>query len=123
MRTQACRRRLHVPTNTSDGINFDISRAETLASGAAVSPSLPTHISALAALCAADELMAEPTAEPTPPTLTPRPSGANGGQVDWKAEGGCAMGGCDFIDSGRAAAARLLLTLPSTDCTRPTDYI
>ena len=50
-------------------------------------------------------------------------AGTNGGQANWKAESSYAMGGCDFADSGRAAAAQHRLTLPSTDCTRPTVYI
>ena len=61
------------PTSTNDEINSDISQAGKLCSDA-LSPSLPTlNISTLTALCAADELMAEPTTEPTPTTATPQP--------------------------------------------------
>ena len=66
------------PASTSDEMISDISRAGKLCSDA-LSPLLPAlNISTLAALCAADELMAEPTAEPTP-TMR-RHHGRNGRQ-------------------------------------------
>ena len=61
------------PLCTSEGIDSDIPRAEELILGAASPSPYNFNICALAALCADEELMAEPTVDPDATMAPPQP--------------------------------------------------